>query len=139
VTDFKFLVFFMNFICKKWCFSRALQLYLEISDWIAHSNAVFDVEWMREEQKLLTASGDQTICLWDVPNKKKLLTFKGHSSSVRSVKYRPQDDGTYIIFHYKLNSVLSLSKYWFWMEIVKTLISSRVNFFYWIIMDILIT
>ncbi|XP_053394670.1 denticleless protein homolog [Mercenaria mercenaria] len=66
-----------------------------ITDWVAHNNAVFDVEWMAQEQKLLTASGDQTIGLWDVPSKKKLLTFKGHSSSVRSVRYRPQDDAVF--------------------------------------------
>ena len=65
------------------------------TDWGAHNNAVFDVEWSQRENKLLTASGDQTVCLWDVPTETKLLTFKGHTSSVRSVRYRPDDNGTW--------------------------------------------
>ena len=63
------------------------------SDWKAHSNAVFDLAWMSKEDKILTGSGDQTICLWDATTAKKLLTFKGHTSSVRSVTFRTQDDG----------------------------------------------
>lgn len=66
-----------------------------ITDWTAHSNAVFDVEWSHSEHKLLTASGDQTLCLWDVNCQKKLLTCKGHTSSVRSVKYRPMDNAVF--------------------------------------------
>ena len=54
---------------------------------------MFDLAWMSKEEKILTGSGDQTICLWDAKTAKKLLTFKGHTSSVRSVVFRPQDDG----------------------------------------------
>ena len=66
-----------------------------ILDWNAHSNAVFDLEWMSKEEKILTGSGDQTICLWDARTAQKLLTFKGHTSSVRSVVFRSHDDGKY--------------------------------------------
>ncbi|XP_052273677.1 denticleless protein homolog B-like [Dreissena polymorpha] len=66
-----------------------------ITDWSAHNNAVFDVEWSCSDHKLLTASGDQTVCLWDSHCKTKLLTFKGHTSSVRSVKYRPHDSSVF--------------------------------------------
>ncbi|WAR19019.1 DTLB-like protein, partial [Mya arenaria] len=66
-----------------------------ITDWGAHNNAVFDVEWSWGENRLLTASGDQTVCLWDTNTENKLLTFKGHTSSVRSVKYRPRDSAVF--------------------------------------------
>ncbi|KAL4238891.1 hypothetical protein ACF0H5_003598 [Mactra antiquata] len=66
-----------------------------MTDWCSHNNAVFDVEWTCNDKKLLTASGDQTIALWDVCEEQKLLTFKGHTSSVRSVKYRPYDDAVF--------------------------------------------
>ena len=58
------------------------------SDWLAHSNAVFDVDWMPGENQLLTASGDQSIVLWDVGAEEKLSTFRGHTSSVKTVRFQ---------------------------------------------------
>ncbi|KAK7502705.1 hypothetical protein BaRGS_00005955 [Batillaria attramentaria] len=53
--------------------------------WTAHSNAVFDVAWVHGENKVLTASGDQSAALWDVNRSVPITTFKGHTCSVRSV------------------------------------------------------
>ena len=61
------------------------------AEWTAHSNAVFDVSWMHQESKLLTASGDQSCVLWDMVNIKSIDTFKGHTSSVKSVDWRPHN------------------------------------------------
>ncbi|KAK3597123.1 hypothetical protein CHS0354_038042 [Potamilus streckersoni] len=55
-----------------------------ITEWKGHDNAIFDLAWLEKEEKLLTASGDQTVVLWDVENT-KLDTFKGHTGTVRSV------------------------------------------------------
>lgn len=62
-----------------------------LSDWLTHTNAVFDLEWTPAENSLLTASGDQTIVLWDVAEEEKLGTFRGHTSSVKTVQYRHTD------------------------------------------------
>ena len=45
--------------------------------------------------KLLTAAGDQFIVLWDVPTGKKINSFHGHTSSVRSVNFKTNDSGTF--------------------------------------------
>ena len=31
----------------------------------AHSNAVFDVRWTKDGSRIVTGSGDQTVCVWD--------------------------------------------------------------------------
>ena len=62
-------------------------------DWLAHTNAIFDIDWMPGEAQLLTASGDQTIALWDVENEKKTCTFGGHKSSVKSVRFQDDSKG----------------------------------------------
>ncbi|XP_048733869.1 denticleless protein homolog isoform X2 [Ostrea edulis] len=56
-----------------------------MDDWQAHNNAVFDMTWMEYEEKILTASGDQTVVLWDAGKQEKIDVFRGHTSSVRSV------------------------------------------------------
>ena len=61
------------------------------SDWRAHKNAIFDIDWTPVEGKILTASGDQTVQLWDVSTEEKLATFRGHSSSVKTVRSRGTD------------------------------------------------
>jgi denticleless len=69
--------------------------YISTEDWLAHRNAVFDVEWMPGANKLLTASGDQTIALWDVAAEQIVSVFRGHSSSVKTVRFLTASDGLY--------------------------------------------
>ncbi|KAM3294688.1 hypothetical protein ACQJBY_037523 [Aegilops geniculata] len=56
-----------------------------LSDWVAHNNAIFDVCWIKEGSQLLTASGDQTVKIWSVENKKCLGVLSGHTGSVKSL------------------------------------------------------
>ncbi|XP_022244355.1 denticleless protein homolog [Limulus polyphemus] len=60
-----------------------------LTSWKAHNNAVFDISWMPKEAKLVTASADLNLILWDVPSSQKLVSFKGHYSSVKCVDFRP--------------------------------------------------
>ncbi|XP_064411202.1 denticleless protein homolog [Latimeria chalumnae] len=58
-----------------------------LREWMAHSNAVFDIAWVPGEEKMVTASGDQTAKLWDVKAGEVLGTFKGHQCSLKSVAF----------------------------------------------------
>ncbi|KAJ6751589.1 hypothetical protein OIU85_002061 [Salix viminalis] len=60
-----------------------------ISDWVAHQNAIFDVRWIKEDTTILTASGDQTIKVWDAQEKKCAGILMGHTGSVKSVSPHP--------------------------------------------------
>ncbi|XP_020603449.1 denticleless protein homolog [Orbicella faveolata] len=62
-----------------------------IKEWNAHENAVFDIAWMEGQEMLVTASGDQTVRMWDVNRDECLAVFKGHSCSVKSVDFREDD------------------------------------------------
>ncbi|XP_065878395.1 uncharacterized protein [Euphorbia lathyris] len=60
-----------------------------ISDWVAHQNAIFDICWIKEDTNMLTASGDQTIKLWDVQEKKCTGVLMGHTGSIKSICSHP--------------------------------------------------
>ncbi|WVZ15258.1 hypothetical protein V8G54_012824 [Vigna mungo] len=61
----------------------------KICDWVSHQNAVFDTCWIKEDMQILTASGDQTIKLWDVQEQKCVAVLMGHTGSVKSMCPHP--------------------------------------------------
>ncbi|XP_069681957.1 protein lethal(2)denticleless isoform X2 [Periplaneta americana] len=63
----------------------------------AHHNAIFDLAWMEDELKLVSVSGDHTAVLWDVSVSpfRELQRFKGHTRSVKTVAFRPQDKAVF--------------------------------------------
>ncbi|KAM7509171.1 hypothetical protein LguiA_019624 [Lonicera macranthoides] len=63
-----------------------------VCDWIAHDNAIFDICWIKEDCNLLTASGDQSIKVWDVNVKKCLVALIGHTGSVKSLCSHPTNN-----------------------------------------------
>ncbi|EEF40951.1 denticleless protein homolog [Ricinus communis] len=60
-----------------------------ISDWVAHQNAIFDICWIKEDTNILTASGDQTIKIWDAQEKKCIGVLMGHTGSIKSMCSHP--------------------------------------------------
>ncbi|KAI4348192.1 hypothetical protein L6164_008946 [Bauhinia variegata] len=85
----------------------------KICDWVAHHNAVFDVCWMKGDTQILTASGDQTMKLWDVEAKQCLGVLTGHTGSVKSMSSHPIDvdvivsgsrDGSFCLWDMRCNS-----------------------------------
>lgn len=59
------------------------------AQWLCHANAVFDAAWTRGDTRLLTASGDRTVAVWDTLDATRVATGVGHAGSVKSVAPRP--------------------------------------------------
>ncbi|KAG9449780.1 hypothetical protein H6P81_009745 [Aristolochia fimbriata] len=62
-----------------------------VSFWVAHQNAVFDICWNKDDAQILTASGDQTIKIWNVERSKCLGALVGHTGSIKSVCSHPSN------------------------------------------------
>ncbi|KAL1356393.1 hypothetical protein HN51_008414 [Arachis hypogaea] len=63
----------------------------KICEWVSHLNAVFDICWIKEDTQILTASGDQTMKVWDVQEKKCIGVLTGHTGSVKSMCAHPNN------------------------------------------------
>jgi len=55
----------------------------------AHNNAIYDVEWMRGDERLITASADHEIHLFDVETNVQMMAFDGHASCVKALAGQP--------------------------------------------------
>lgn len=84
-----------------------------ISDWVAHQNAIFDLCWIKEDTNILTASGDQTIKIWDAEKKKCTGALMGHTGSIKSLCSHPTNsdilvsgsrDGSFAIWDLRCKS-----------------------------------
>ncbi|PON41578.1 Guanine nucleotide-binding protein, beta subunit [Parasponia andersonii] len=84
-----------------------------VCEWVAHHNAVFDVCWVKEGTQILTASGDQTMKVWDVQEKKCVAVLMGHTGSVKSMSPHPTNaeiivsgsrDGSFALWDMRCNS-----------------------------------
>ncbi|KAL5572777.1 hypothetical protein UlMin_022374 [Ulmus minor] len=84
-----------------------------VSEWIAHNNAVFDVCWIKDDSQILTASGDQTMKVWDVQEKRCIAVLMGHTGSVKSMSSHPTNpnivvsgsrDGSFGLWDIRCNS-----------------------------------
>ncbi|KAE8728248.1 Uridylate kinase [Hibiscus syriacus] len=67
----------------KWKAAGGTTEKARISEWVAHENAIFDVCWMKDDSYILTASGDQTIKVWDAQEKKCTGVLMLHTGSVK--------------------------------------------------------
>ncbi|GAA5820531.1 hypothetical protein JCM11251_003034 [Rhodosporidiobolus azoricus] len=57
----------------------------------AHDNAVFDLRWSGDDQLLATASGDQTVKIWDTPTQTCVGILSGHTCTVKNLSWDPHD------------------------------------------------
>ncbi|KAF3944301.1 hypothetical protein CMV_029224 [Castanea mollissima] len=83
-----------------------------VCDWVAHHNAVFDLCWIKEDTQILTASGDQTMKVWDVQERKCIGVLSGHTGSVKSMCSHPSNpdiiisgsrDGSFALWDLRCN------------------------------------
>ena len=59
------------------------------AQWTAHRNAIFELEWAKDDTWIYTASGDTTLALWDTAYATRLARFRGHTGSVKSLSVSP--------------------------------------------------
>lgn len=62
-----------------------------------HHNAVFDTEWMPDEMKFISVSGDHSAKLWEVAETRMVdtRTFHGHTRSVKTAAFRKTDSAVF--------------------------------------------
>lgn len=70
----------------------------DISVLKAHNNAIFDLTWAVGKAQFVTASGDHSAALWDAsgPSLKHMMSFVGHTRSVRTVAASPTDSSKFL-------------------------------------------
>ena len=57
-----------------------------------HRNAVMDITFSADDYTIATASGDQTSRIIDMSTQKTTCILSGHKSSVKQVRFQPQDN-----------------------------------------------
>ncbi|KAJ1928846.1 hypothetical protein IWQ60_001698 [Tieghemiomyces parasiticus] len=65
------------------------------SGWMAHANAIFDVQWHADGRRALSAAGDQTIKLWDVETRQCTARFPAHEGSVKACAWNPSEPNVF--------------------------------------------
>ncbi|EDV19502.1 Denticleless protein-like protein [Trichoplax sp. H2] len=66
-----------------------------VKEWNAHANAIFDIAWRSDGDKLLTGSGDGTVIEWDTCKNINLAAYAGHKGSVKCIDIQPDDTGVF--------------------------------------------
>ncbi|KAL3641679.1 hypothetical protein CASFOL_012494 [Castilleja foliolosa] len=61
----------------------------KVCEWVAHQNAIFDICWNKDDANILTASGDQSVKVWDAQEHTCIRALMWHSGSVKSISCHP--------------------------------------------------
>lgn len=57
-----------------------------------HANAIFDLDWSSDDRRIALGCGDRYCSIVDVPTGAVVQQWRGHHSSVKVVRYSPDDD-----------------------------------------------
>ncbi|MBA4017942.1 MAG: hypothetical protein C0483_12275 [Pirellula sp.] len=77
----------------EWYFLHGL-CHRSLSTRIGHLHGAYQVAWSPDGARLASAGWDQTICIWNVADKRSPLRLLGHGSEVLSVSWSP--DGRHL-------------------------------------------
>jgi hypothetical protein len=78
---------------RQWEWRYLWQLgHSELLTFQEHTGPVLGVSWSPDGTHLASASGDQTVKVWDARTGQQVVTLKGHAGAVRGVSWSP--DGT---------------------------------------------
>ncbi|KAL8280177.1 hypothetical protein RQP46_007507 [Phenoliferia psychrophenolica] len=55
----------------------------------AHHNAIFDLAWSDDDSMIATASGDQTVKIWDAETRTCTGVLAGHTCTIKNVTWDP--------------------------------------------------
>lgn len=64
---------------------------LQLTMW-PHGNAIMDLTLSADDRLLATAAGDQSSRIMDVPTQETKYYLKGHTSSLKQVRFQPDND-----------------------------------------------
>nr|XP_018915278.1 PREDICTED: protein lethal(2)denticleless [Bemisia tabaci] len=68
-----------------------------IASFVAHYNAIFDLAWSATSYRLLSASGDHAIHLWDVRTQECIAVFNNCKKSIKTVSFEPESDNVFAV------------------------------------------
>jgi WD40 repeat protein len=57
------------------------------ASWKAHTDTIFDLDFSRDGQQLVTAGGDRLLKIWDIATQKERARLEGHTSQVLGVAF----------------------------------------------------
>lgn len=59
----------------------------QLASWSAHGDTIYDMEFSRDGQKLVTAGADRLIKVWDAGTQKEIATLEGHTAQILAVAF----------------------------------------------------
>ncbi|KAF5198407.1 Denticleless protein-like protein [Thalictrum thalictroides] len=92
------------------CREKAVEA--RVCEWVAHYNSIFDLCWNKDDSQILTASGDQSIKVWDTERRECVGILTGHTGSVKSICPHPSNtdllvsgsrDGSFALWDLRCN------------------------------------
>ncbi|KAK2454839.1 protein ANTHESIS POMOTING FACTOR [Trifolium repens] len=85
-----------------------------IDEWRPHEDTILDVCWLKEDTRIVTASCDETVKVWDVEQKACLRELTEHEDTVETICSHPtsddiivsgSSDGSFCLWDLRCNSI----------------------------------